>query len=238
MDVGLVVVVVVVVILILGLFEINLNIMPEDMLLWLMCCCRTEESIYFMAADTTMIISVSQQQASVFPEASEAAIVSSESNQQSDINSMEAGGTTTIPGVLSQTAKVTVTDIMPLPKVQTSSEVKRVTKRKTTKAAILTSSPYKRQLEENQHNQKNKGKKVKYRPTTEPVACARPNPKKRSKKCSGVGNDDDIRNWYCALCKDCLKENMIQCQQCNSWVHCECAGVSCRTKHFICDLCN
>ena len=59
--------------------------------------------------------------------------------------------------------KVTVTDISPLPTLCVTAGPTKVTKRRTSKAAILTGSPYKRQLEEDQ-NQKNKTAKKAKKP--------------------------------------------------------------------------
>lgn len=44
-------------------------------------------------------------------------------------------------------------------------------------------------------------------------------------------------DWFCFICGEDRKENMIQCLKCKSWVHDVCAGVNKRTKKFVCDVC-
>ena len=140
--------------------------------------------------------------------------------------------------------KVTVTDISPLPTLCMTAGPTKVTKRRTSKAAILTGSPYKRQLEEDQ-NQKNKtakkAKKPKQTTAKDTSGGNKPSSRKsqvaKAKRQAKVDDDDDISGWFCKLCDECVREDMIQCEQCNVWVHSECAGVSTRARHFVCDFC-
>ena len=204
-----------------------------------------------MVVDAIPIETVSDQQFSIPPEMVVAESGSSDVNvAQTDSVHQFDGSANRMKVVISspqprRKEKVNVADISPLPTVRSAidSGRKRGRKRRTTKAAILTSSPYKIQLEENQNN---KNKKIKVTTgilsdkstskSTQKPACKST---RRSKKyLVATDRDDDIRSWYCKLCDECVKENMIKCQQCNSWVHCECAGVSRQTKRFICDLCN
>jgi hypothetical protein len=132
--------------------------------------------------------------------------------------------------------KVSITEMSPLPTVNGTNECRRkLGRNRTSKAAVLTSSPYKQQLEEDKDKMKNKiGKKS--RASSSKATLDQPAIKKRKqsrKRC----DEGDLNNWFCKICNECMKESMIQCQQCKSWIHCDCAGVSARTKQFICDFC-
>ena len=135
--------------------------------------------------------------------------------------------------------KVSGADISPLPTVcSNSSSSTRWSKGRTTKAAVLTSSPYKRQLEEDQSHKLKRVKQSKKetRVTAKP-ATGRPAAKKSRQSKKSLVDDADDSSWFCKLCNECIKENMIKCQHCNDWMHCDCAGVSGHVKRFICDLC-
>ena len=207
--------------------------------------------IQSMVVDAIPIETVSDQQSIIPPEMVVAASGSSGVNVvQTDSVHQFDGSANRMTVVVSspqphRKEKVSVTDISPLPTVRlaTDSGTKRGTKRKTTKAAILTSSPYKIQLEENQINKNKKIKVTTGIASDKSTVKSTRKPACKSTRCSkkspvATDRNDDIRSWYCKLCDECVKESMIQCQQCNSWVHCECAGVSRQTRHFICDLCN
>lgn len=85
------------------------------------------------------------------------------------------------------------------------------TSKKTSKAVVLTASPYKNMLENKLDG-----------PTK---------PKKRSliEKTSNT--------WYCILCRKDEEKSMIQCIKCNIWVHDNCAGVGKATYSYTCQHC-
>ncbi|XP_076395897.1 uncharacterized protein LOC105663718 [Megachile rotundata] len=47
----------------------------------------------------------------------------------------------------------------------------------------------------------------------------------------------DIGDWFCCLCAEDRKENMIQCLKCKTWVHDLCAGVNSKIKKYVCVAC-
>lgn len=112
---------------------------------------------------------------------------------------------------------------------------KAKTKRGTT-SQILTDSPYKKELEE-----KNKLKESKN------AVCRNFNEKKNLKKkldnhAKNVKNkrlkvEKENETWYCKLCKENIQEDMIQCSNCQIWVHELCAGVDKNIIDFLCDDC-
>ena len=88
------------------------------------------------------------------------------------------------------------------------------------KAILITSSPYKSELEQ---TEKKKLKKVK------PINF------EISKKV--LKNKDEDFTWFCILCEENTEENMIQCMKCHSWVHTLCAGVNRNKKKYYCTNC-
>lgn len=48
--------------------------------------------------------------------------------------------------------------------------------------------------------------------------------------------DQENENWFCHLCSENLKEDMIRCVTCKQWVHSSCAGTP-NTDIYVCDLC-
>jgi hypothetical protein len=49
------------------------------------------------------------------------------------------------------------------------------------------------------------------------------------------GNDGHSR-LFCILCAKSIKEGMIQCLQCRSWVHTPCAKVKQSKKKWYCSM--
>nr|CAH7761725.1 unnamed protein product [Callosobruchus chinensis] len=88
------------------------------------------------------------------------------------------------------------------------------------KAEVITSTPYKDELQGKQppDNMRSVKRKVQFD--------------------SNTSNKKSIneKEWYCKLCNECSIEDMIQCLQCRTWVHEICANVQSREK-FICDFC-
>lgn len=94
-------------------------------------------------------------------------------------------------------------------------------------------------LEEQKNNHRSKALKKTKASNKSVSKTSKIQESRRSKKCTpAVDDDDDIGSWFCKLCNECVQENMIKCQQCNEWMHSECAGVSDGSEHFICDFCN
>ena len=116
--------------------------------------------------------------------------------------------------------KIPVSQISPLPKAAIS--VKNVRSSGTQQAKVLTSSPYKSQLEKNQE-------KRRPRMQLDPTLSEMKKTIKRYKK--------DDSSWFCEMCSTESVEDMIQCMSCRKWVHENCAGVKKGKKRFFCFAC-
>lgn len=112
-----------------------------------------------------------------------------------------------------------VAEISPIP------ELTRSRKQKTTSVAVITSSPYKNELEEKQ------SKKVAGRPTSTP----KNKPLKR--KLQYGKPEKEGKDWYCKICEMSEMIDMIQCMRCKIWLHQKCANVSAKRKVFYCEDC-
>ena len=103
------------------------------------------------------------------------------------------------------------------------------------RAEILTSSPYKKSLEEAA------AKKVK---KTKPKAT-RTQAKRKPKSKQTLGNDrieinveacSDTDSWYCFMCEESYKEKMVFCRDCAKLVHVDCADTD--DDLFVCEICS
>ncbi|KYN50407.1 hypothetical protein ALC57_00044 [Trachymyrmex cornetzi] len=118
------------------------------------------------------------------------------------------------------------------------------------KAEILTTSPYKKQLEEQQKKKSQRiARKVELSPgpstsinSSKLKITKRTSNKKKSTPSKELHfsetkieiNEDD---WYCYLCQQNLVEDMVQCIVCKRWAHESCACISKKELRFICDFC-
>lgn len=101
--------------------------------------------------------------------------------------------------------------------------------RKVTGSLVITGSPYKQELEIKIEETKNKtiSKKLNFKKTITPQ---KGNKKKKQEQ-------DENDSWYCKICQEDVKENMIKCSNCEVWVHELCAGTTKKTKCYYCDDC-
>lgn len=101
-------------------------------------------------------------------------------------------------------------DIMPKPKARVQ---KRVT-RKRGKTALITSSPYKKDIEEAQ--------------IRKPVANEKQGRKKKTKKIEknkeNESEEEDAECLYCGNLYSESTEGWVTCRACQRWAHCSCAG--------------
>jgi hypothetical protein len=112
--------------------------------------------------------------------------------------------------------RISVDSISPFPKA--FSTVKNSRKSQSTqRAALLTSGPYKAQLE----LQEGKKKKLNLN-----VAALK-------KKVNHIKED----SWFCDMCQQESVQDMIKCIACKKWVHENCAGVKKGTKRYFCFSC-
>ena len=94
---------------------------------------------------------------------------------------------------------------------------------RTQKAELITSSPYKRQLEQSRNQQK----KVKLMNDDLGMVSQE----------EMVHLDEGDSSWFCILCGKEKEEDMIQCMDCRSWVHTRCAKVKASIKKYLCKDC-
>jgi len=156
--------------------------------------------------------------------------------------------------VLSVQHRVSISDISPLPRVNHVG----ARKRRAQKAKVLTSSPFKRQLEEvkqkklelEQTRSKRREKKaLKEQTSKKPAKAQQQNLKKSTrkkktktstneyKKCSAAS--DNSEQCFCLYCHELYTdppiEDWIQCCVCKKWCHESCAPVD--SPDFVCDFC-
>lgn len=153
---------------------------------------------------------------------------------------------------------VTPKQVIPLPHGERNINP---TDRRRGKTAILTSTPYKNELEESINSRANKKpklnldrgiettkgkkkltkgkKKVSKRMIKKKVQVRKPT---RNKESSSE-EEDETDDAVCFYCNDLYSnsksgEGWITCQQCRKWAHEECAGVeSDECEEFCCEFC-
>lgn len=120
-------------------------------------------------------------------------------------------------------------------------------KRKRGKAAVLTSSPYKTELENDSAKRPNKQitKKVKLEDRKGGNKIVRLGIKSVSKKIENESNssEEEDMDEACLYCNDLFsnsksKEGWIKCASCGKWSHDACAGCDEDDDSFICDFCS
>jgi hypothetical protein len=142
--------------------------------------------------------------------------------------------TSTIPSPSVQ-PHVSPKEILPLPKCLQNQVTKR--KRRCQKSEILTSSPYKKQLEEKNEKIKNKeNRKNAKKNLSKGKSLSRGNSKKKSPE---PPKEPEEETW-CLTCGEQYlyppAENWIQCGKCEDWSHELCADLV-DPLIFICDHC-
>jgi hypothetical protein len=105
------------------------------------------------------------------------------------------------------------------------------------KTILITGSPHKQILEEAEKKTKGRrGTAVKRRlQTSGPEKTVKA---KRSLPSVHRPINYNEDSWFCAICCDNFKEDMIQCLSCKQWVHEKCAGVRKGIKMYYCEKCN
>ena len=94
--------------------------------------------------------------------------------------------------------------------------------------AIVTSTPYKRTLEEKEQKQ-NTGK-------SKPTRKLKMPPKSQDTVDSTVDTAVDTTSYKCIICCEDFADNWIRCCVCLQWAHEECASVT-DPLTYTCDLC-
>lgn len=139
---------------------------------------------------------------------------------------------------------VPIDEIYPLPE-QLNNENKR---KLSQPAVILSSTPYKDDLENQQSQRRNKAKQVK-RKICKPSTSS--NATKQSRSSSVIApqsiepvqenNNIEIcvnpNDWFCHVCEENIVEDMVQCLKCKKWAHTSCAGSGKKLKKYKCENC-
>jgi len=141
--------------------------------------------------------------------------------------------------------KIPLKDIRAVPQAQRSDD--RAKNRRRGKTAILTSSPYKKELEDLKDKSKAKRRIISTDDT--PAKKKRRNEKKKTTKKSEKRHQHDSEtsdgkdNAACMFCNELFSESKseegwIKCTRCNEWAHEECAGIDEEDDGiYICDFC-
>ena len=130
---------------------------------------------------------------------------------------------------------VNISEISPLPKKAAGSKRRN----RTTTSEILTASPYKNKLLESKQKKAPRSKKGKANSMKGKKATRASKDKKMKTKTTrertSLLSHDDI-DWYCFFCGENHAEEMIQCQNCERWIHEACADID-EGSHYKCDDC-
>lgn len=136
-----------------------------------------------------------------------------------------------------QRTAIRLSELSPPPKQEASTEARK--KRRTEDFGELTSTP---QIEEIKAKYENKieteRRKSERKRVTRTIVTSDSEEEKDYQKVE----DDDEDDASCIYCNELYSlsksgEGWIRCQRCKKWSHTECAGISKRTKQFLCDIC-
>lgn len=128
-------------------------------------------------------------------------------------------------------------EISPIPNAAERRMVSR--KRRAEKSEVLTSTPFKNELEE---KNKNKAKGVKKNLSenvilVEKKIAQEQKKKKAHKEKTKETQEQENGETYCVICQECFDEDWIQCCECKNWVHEACSDVEKGQKYYKCDNC-
>ncbi|XP_046397042.1 uncharacterized protein LOC124163957 [Ischnura elegans] len=172
-------------------------------------------------------------------------------NASSALSSMPSTSSAVSPTAIPSTSfAVSPREIIPIPKTNI---IRRQNKRKKGSAAVLTSSPYKTELEaakaEKEYKERLKNIKLEKKEEKKKLANKKKKPVKEKRK-PKVANralflnesDSDESDVDCLYCQDLYSkskqnEGWIRCSGCHKWAHEACAGCEEEDNEFICDLC-
>ncbi|CAH1987730.1 unnamed protein product [Acanthoscelides obtectus] len=141
--------------------------------------------------------------------------------------------------------KAALTELSPVP--DASKRRTTVRRRKAERSEIITSSPYKRMLEEKRADKRNVEQLKKKVNVSEKDVIKKGKSllsgRDVSKKTKTNKNENlppprrSIEETVCPLCAESHEEDWIQCGNCKIWVHEACANVSELSDQYICDYC-
>ncbi|KAF0754293.1 HTH psq-type domain-containing protein, partial [Aphis craccivora] len=134
-------------------------------------------------------------------------------------------------------------EVSPIPKTQQYTKSKR-SGRGAQKAVVLTSSPYKNDLQEKSliatrkiNNITIKKEKVEKQNTKRNIFDKK-NDKSKKKKVGDIPTSKGTKagvkeNWYCPLCRENNQLDMIMCPQCSVWFHEDCLGLQPKDEFLL-----
>lgn len=121
-------------------------------------------------------------------------------------------------------------------------------KRPAGHATVLTSTPYKKQLEESKINTKRDTDVTRPKASAKKQLFSKQKAKQSGKQKAGkkskrsLADDHEADATKCLYCAELWRDSVgkwIKCQgPCGEWAHTACAGVTPKEKHFVCELCH
>lgn len=141
---------------------------------------------------------------------------------------------------------VSVQEILPLPELRAEAKKRKLSQ----PAVVLSSTPYKDELEAQQERRQQRAVKVKRnlgKPenSVAPIRMQKKFPRATTSKTplediTLVENVDIVINpdeWFCFICEGKEVEDMVKCIKCGRWAHEVCSGVRKGAKKYICVYC-
>lgn len=124
-------------------------------------------------------------------------------------------------------------DILPIPDLINSNKVNSRAGKRAQTARVLTTTPYKEELEAKKSEVKGKQRNQVKRKIGQTEQNTQK--KKRDDVVNAVieVNEDE---WLCSLCGECKVEDMVRCDVCHLWAHQLCANIE-NDLCYICDKC-
>ncbi|CAH2003948.1 unnamed protein product [Acanthoscelides obtectus] len=129
-----------------------------------------------------------------------------------------------------------IEEINPLPENKGNAKKRKLSQ----PAVILSSTPYKDELESKRNQRQNSIKKVKKNLGLSSTSLFEARDDQSSTSKSDVVNaqiEYDTTEWYCHICEENIIENMVKCMKCKKWAHTSCAGTKKQIKKYVCENC-
>lgn len=129
-------------------------------------------------------------------------------------------------------SEISFEEILPVPKI-----VAKKGKKRGEESQILTSSPYKKSLQESEKKSEQKGDKG----GRKKITAFKKKGKKKQQKGKQIKGNAASSDYKCLICDGCWLESLpgeewIQCSKCSAWFHEDCCSSNSATD-FKCDLC-
>ncbi|CAH1963229.1 unnamed protein product [Acanthoscelides obtectus] len=129
-----------------------------------------------------------------------------------------------------------IEEIYPLPENKGNAKKRKLSQ----PAVILSSTPYKDELESKRNQRQNSIKKVKKNLGLSSTSLFEARDDQSSTSKSDVVNaqiEYDTTEWYCHICEENIIQDMVKCMKCEKWAHTSCAGTKKQIKKYVCENC-